>query len=179
MMYARTKSDAEKYIAENYRGLKIESTGVECQCGETECITVYDDNNDIIEQITICNSCWFDNSYSERIPSEGMIEEKELLGLIQEFEDNICDLKIIQVWDINDDTDFILARVEIEREYLDYEEKTIPFIHYRGKNWVLSPEDWESIMPESPDEIMNTTWRRNGNTDTKIKIIDGLPKVIN
>lgn len=172
MMYARTKRDAEKYISDNFRGLKIESTGLECQCGETEGITVYDDDDNIVEQIAICNACWFDTSYSERIPSEGMLEEEELFAIIQAFEDKLCDLHIIQIWDINDDADFILAKLEYEDD--DY---TIPFIHYKGKDWVFTPWDWQSYLPQSPDEIEDIKWRVNG-TEIEGIMIDGLPRVL-
>lgn len=172
MKYARTKRDAQKYIASNFRGLHVEENGIECQCGETEGMYVYDDDNNIVEKIAICNSCWCNHASTERIEAEGTLEEDELLGILTGFEKDLYDLQIIQMWDINDDADFILAKLEYEDDDI-----IVPLIHIRGEEWVFTPWDWQGYIPKSPDEIEQTEWRVN-NTETECVMIDGMPRII-
>lgn len=172
MLYARTKRDAKKYINSNFRGFKVEVNGIECQCGETEGMYILDDDYNVIKKIAICNSCWCNHTSAERIEAEGTLDEDELLGILTGFEKDLYDVEIIQMWDINDDADFILAKLEYEDD--DY---TVPIIHIRGKEWVFTPRDWQGYMPTNPDEIEEVQWRVN-NTETEGIIIDGMPRII-
>lgn len=170
MMYARNTKNAENYIAENFAGYEVEKAGIECDCGVSEGYRIYDETGDEIESICVCNSCWFNSDVMHRIESPGTLDEEELTDLLG-FEPGIDDVEIIRTVDINDEADFIVAKLDINDD-----EMTVPFIHYKGKEWLFTPEDWQGELPDGPEQIDTINWRVN-NTETEGIIVDGLPRL--
>ena len=168
MMYARNKRDAERYVSENYAGYDVERAVVECDCGESDGFRVHDADGELTEEICICNACWMNNGYHSQIESPGTLNEEELLNLLG-FEPGIEDVEILRTVDVNDDVDFIEAKLSTEDD-----DMTVVFLHHKGKDWLFTPCDWHGEMPDGPDEIGNIKWRVN-NTYTEGVIVDGVP----
>lgn len=169
-MYARNRKDAEKYISENYAEENVKKMAIRCDCGEAEGFVVYDENGKEIESVCVCNACWFNSDYHDRIDSPGTLGEEELKNLLG-FEPGIYDVKIIRTVDINDEADFIVAELSFEDD-----DMVVPFIHYRGKEWLFTPKDWKGYMPDGPEEIGEIKWRVN-NTAQEGIIFDGVPRL--
>ena len=67
MTYARNREDAKRFIAENYEGNEVEKTSLACDCGDTEGYVIYDGNGNEIDSICVCESCWGDSAFHDRI----------------------------------------------------------------------------------------------------------------
>jgi DNA-binding XRE family transcriptional regulator len=170
MMYARNAKDAERFIVENYAENEVEKTVILCDCGESEGFVIYDEDGKEVDSICICNACWFNSPYHDRIESPGTLDEEDLTNLLG-FEPGIYDVKIIKTFAINDEADFIVAELMFEDD-----EMVVSFIHYRGKEWLFTPQDWQGYMPESPDEIGEIKWRVN-NTEQEGILFNGVPRL--
>lgn len=93
---------------------------------------------------------------------------EELYDLLS-FDGNIESVEIESLVEMAHDGEFITGCLH----YPDGDIR-LALIHYKGKDWLFTPNDWQSWMPESIDEIGEIEWRVNDTTQMAI-IYDGQP----
>lgn len=93
---------------------------------------------------------------------------EELYDLLS-FDRNLESVEIESIVEMAHDREFITAILH----YPDGDIR-LALIHYKGKDWLFTPNDWQSWMPESIDEIGEIKWRVNDTTQTAV-IYEGQP----
>lgn len=88
-----------------------------------------------------------------------------------DFEDQLDSVEIKSQQEIGQDATFIVA----ELHYSD-STMTVPFVFHHGEDWILTPCDWQGLLPEDPEGIGSISWRVN-NTDTEAIMFDGVPRL--
>lgn len=91
------------------------------------------------------------------------------LNRLFSFEENLESVKVKKEFQLGNNAVMLVC-------VLDYPEfsMTVPVIYYEGKDWIFTPCDWQSVLPETPEEIGNIDWRIN-DTETEAVIFNGLP----
>lgn len=93
---------------------------------------------------------------------------KQLLSLLS-FEERLKSVEIISQIELREGATFIVASLT----YPD-EKMVIPFIHYVNNEYLFTPCDWQTDLPQTPEEIEKIMWRVN-NTEKEALMINGLP----
>lgn len=93
---------------------------------------------------------------------------EELLSLL-DFEKALQAVEILSQTDLGNGATFIVAKLHYSDDFM-----TVSFVHYDGKEWIFTPQDWQEWMPETPEEITEINWRID-DTETYAVLLDGVP----
>lgn len=94
---------------------------------------------------------------------------ERLLDLLS-FEESVKSVEIKNQQELHDNATFIVADLDCGK----YGIFTIPVIHYEGEDWVFTPNDWQSWVPTTPEEIDSIDWYANALGKEGINL-NGLP----
>lgn len=126
-----------------------------CILGE-EFVTIVDDDNNQ-KQISLKNTS---------------MTNADLLTLLS-FDQGIESVNIISEVALKDDATFILAELQLTDGSM-----TVPFVHYKGEDWLFTPSDWQEpwFANATPSDVEGITWRIN-DTDTEAMMLGDQPRI--
>lgn len=85
------------------------------------------------------------------------------------FDEGLESIDIVSSTPIPNDGEFISAIL-----HYDDHDHNLVIIHYEGQDWVFTPKDWQSWLPETVEEIADIEWRVN-DTDQMAIMFNGYP----
>lgn len=93
---------------------------------------------------------------------------EELYDLL-DFEQELKGVSIISCQDLNYNGEFVYAQLHYPTGCIN-----VPFVHYKGCDWIFTPCDWQSPLIERAESIGDITWRVN-DTEARGLIFFGQP----
>lgn len=97
-----------------------------------------------------------------------IMSNDELFALLS-FEGELESVEILSQEDAGNGATFIRGRLHYPDVVMD-----VPFVHFVGKDWVFTPQDWQGALPQCVGEIGNVEWRVN-DTETPGVMFLGVP----
>lgn len=95
----------------------------------------------------------------------------EKLRKLLSFEANLKKVEILSQTKLEKNAYHIAARLT----YPDYVYE-VPFVWYKGEEWLFTPDDWQSYPSLEVEDIPKIPWRVN-DTDISAILLNGLPRL--
>lgn len=96
---------------------------------------------------------------------------KELSKMLREFERGIESVSIVNEFELEHGATLIISEINGK-----FGTMRLPIIHYEGKDWLMTPCDWQDdrLADITPDTIDTVDWRVDG-SEIEAIIFEGLP----
>ncbi len=101
---------------------------------------------------------------------------KQLFGILREFVPGITSANIVKSYPLENQATLLMADLHLNDDNAVSDVMRVPFVHYEGKDWLMTPFDWQddNLSNITPDTIQDISWRVDS-TETEAVIFDGLP----
>lgn len=100
---------------------------------------------------------------------EPEITADEIQTVLSE-EEGLEEVEIVKAWELPYNAELVLVKLTFETNDL-----TIPVVHHKGQDWLITPWDWqEDFSRICPEDVENHNWRYNI-TDEEAVVYEGVP----
>lgn len=67
-MFAKTMEEAKAYaVANTPKGGMVKESTLECACGESAGVVIYDKDGYGVEEVVVCEACYYDAAIFDRV----------------------------------------------------------------------------------------------------------------